>query len=158
VPQLPDDETAIEGLTVRQLVAKHASDARCAHCHVRIDPLGFPLEGFDAIGRHRQQDLAGRAIDTHTRLADGTEFDGLAGLRGYLLERRRDDVVRQFCRKLLGYALGRGVQLSDEPLLTEMRQRLEQNEFRFSVAVEAIVRSRQFREIRGRDAQFAEAP
>jgi hypothetical protein len=66
--------------------------------------------------------------------------------------------VRQFCRKLLGYALGRGVPLSDEPLLTEMRQRLAQNEFRFSVAVETIVRSRQFREIRGRDAQFAEAP
>ncbi len=70
---------------------------------------------------------------------------------------RRDAVVRQFCRKLLGYALGRSVQLSDEPLLTEMRQRLAKNEYRFSVAVDAIVRSRQFREIRGKDAHFAEA-
>jgi hypothetical protein len=62
---------------------------------------------------------------------------------------RRDDFVRQFCRKLLGYALGREVQLSDEPLLDEMQQKLAENDYRFSVAVEAIVTSPQFRQIRG---------
>jgi len=60
VPRLPEDETATEGLTVRQLVEKHSSDPRCAGCHVRIDPYGFALESFDAIGRLRQRDLADR--------------------------------------------------------------------------------------------------
>ncbi len=78
------------------------------------------------------------------------------GLRQYLLTTRRAAVVGQFCRKLLGYALGRGVQLSDGPLLDEMRQQLEKDGYRFSVAVETIVRSKQFREIRGADASLEE--
>jgi hypothetical protein len=158
VPRLPDDETATEGLTVRELVQRHASDERCASCHVRIDPLGFALESYDAIGRRREKDLAGRPLDTHAKLQDGTQFDGLDGLRSYLLSQRRDDFVRQFCRKLLGYALGRGIQLSDEPLLAEMQAHLKQHDYRFSAAVEKIVRSPQFREIRGRDAPPEESP
>ena len=157
VPQLPEDETAIKDLTVRQLVEKHASDERCSKCHVRVDPMGFALERFDPIGRRRDKDLANRAIDSRATLADGTTFDGMPGLRDHLLNVRGDAVLRQFCRKLLGYALGRGVQLSDEPLLKEMQEQLAKNEYRFSTAVETIVRSRQFREIRGKDSQFAEA-
>ena len=87
------------------------------------------------------------------RLRDGTEFDGLDGLRHYLLTTRRDAFIRQFCRKLLGYALGRGTQLSDDPLLEEMEQQLEEQ--RLSLlggASRRSSRSRQFREIRGRDA------
>jgi hypothetical protein len=158
VPRLPEDEVATDGLTVRELVARHTSDARCASCHQKIDPFGFALEGFDAIGRRRDKDLAGRAIDVKTKTPDGKEIDGLPGLRDYLLNARRDAVVRQFCKKLLGYALGRGVQLSDEPLLQEMQQRLKANDYRFTVAVEAVILSRQFREIRGKDTQLAESP
>ena len=155
VPQLPPDETATDGLTVRQLVAKHTSEPQCASCHQRIDPFGYALEGFDAIGRRRGKDLGGRPIDTKTRLPDGTQIEGLTGLRDYLLKRRRDAVLSQFCRKLLGYALGREVQLSDQPLLAEMQQRLARNDYRFSVAIEMIVQSRQFLHIRGRTAQLA---
>jgi hypothetical protein len=150
VPRLPEDE-ADSKLSVRQLVEKHSSDPRCAVCHSRIDAFGFALEGFDTIGARRDKDLGNRKIDTRARLKDGTTFEGLDGLRDYLLGKRRVDFLRQFCRKLLGYALGRGVQLSDEPLLDEMRQNLEKNDYRFSAAVETIVRSRQFREIRGKD-------
>ncbi len=149
VPRLPEDETATESLTVRQLTEKHTSDARCSACHQKIDPFGFALEGFDAIGRRRDKDLAARPIDAHTKLPDGTEINGLPGLRDYLLKNRRDAVLRQFCRKLLGYSLGRGIQLSDEPLLTQMQQQLAKNDYRFSVVVETIIGSRQFREIRG---------
>jgi hypothetical protein len=145
-------------LTVRQLVARHTSEPLCASCHQRIDPLGFALEGFDAIGRRRDRDLAGRPVDTRTTLPDGTEVSGLAGLRDYLFEKRREAILGQFCRKLLGYALGREVQLSDEPLLTDMLQRLERNDYRFSLAVDSIVQSPQFREIRGRETQLAKAP
>ena len=89
------------------------------------------------------------AADTATTLPEGQTIDGIDGLRNYLLTERRDDVVRQFCRKLLGYALGREVQLSDKPLLDTMMSDLEKNDYRFSVAVEAIVLSDQFRKIRG---------
>jgi hypothetical protein len=137
---------------VRQLVEKHSSDPKCAGCHVRIDPYGFALEGFDAIGRRREKDLGERPIETHARVLDGTPLDGLDGLRQYLVTQRRDAVLRQFCRKLLGYALGRGVQLSDGPLLQELSSTLRAHDYRFSSAVETIVRSRQFREIRGKEA------
>ncbi len=158
VPQLPEDETATEGKTVRELVELHSIDEKCINCHQRIDPFGFALEGFDAIGRRRDKDLGNRPIDTKTKLPDGTTIDGLAGLRDYLLKTRRDAVLRQFCRKLLGYSLGRGIQLSDEPLLQEMQQQLQKHDYRFSAAIETIIGSRQFREIRGIDAQFAESP
>jgi hypothetical protein len=157
VPRLPEDETATEGLTVRQLVEKHTSDARCSSCHARIDPLGFALEGFDAIGGRRDRDLSGRPVETQARLLDGSRFEGIDGLRRYLLTAGREAIVRQFCRKLLGYALGRGVQLSDMPLLADIERNLQQNDYRFSAAIETIVRSRQFREIRGRDVESEES-
>ena len=152
VPQLPADETDTNGLTVRQLVARHTRDPQCASCHQRIDPFGFALEGYDAIGRSRDRDMAGRSIDTRTQLPDGTQISGLAGLRDYLLEKRGEAVLGQFCRKLLGYALGREIQLSDQPLLAEIGEQLAGNGYRFSEAVERIVLSRQFREVRGREA------
>jgi hypothetical protein len=156
VPPLPDDEAATEGLTMRQLVEKHVSDPKCAVCHRRIDPYGFSLEAFDAIGGHREKDLGDRPIDTRVATMDGTEFDGLEGLRNYLLTKRRDAFLRQFCRKLLGYALGRSVQLSDEPLLTEMQTGLAANDYKVDAAIESIVRSSQFREIRGMETAFDE--
>jgi hypothetical protein len=151
VPQLPDDEAATDTLTVRQLVERHVADAKCAVCHRRIDPLGFALENFDAIGRFRHKDLAGRPIDTHSKAMDGAEFEGLDGLRHYLLTTGRDAFVRQFCRKLLGYALGRGVQLSDEPLLDTMQAELAKNDYKVTAAILTIIHSRQFREIRDRN-------
>jgi hypothetical protein len=150
VPRLPEDEAA-ENLTVRQLVEKHSSDERCATCHKRIDGFGFALEGYDAIGRARTRDLADRPIETHATLLDGTMVEDADGLRSYLLTKKREAVLRQFCRKLLGYALGRSVLLSDKPLVTEMQHQLTEHDFRFSAAVETIVRSRQFLDIRGKD-------
>ena len=149
VPILP--ETAPQGLTERQLIEKHSSDPACARCHQRVDPFGFALEGFDAIGRTRSKDAAGLDIDTRTVLPGGVAVDGLNGLRDYLLTRRQDDFLRQFSRKLLGYALGRAVQLSDKPLLDAMVARLKAGEGRVSGALELIVLSSQFREVRGRD-------
>ena len=80
---------------------------------------------------------------------DGRTIDGIAGLRDYLLNDRREDFLRQFCRKLLGYSLGRELQLSDRPLIDRMMSDLAENDYRFHVAVEAIVLSSQFRNIRG---------
>ncbi len=90
-------------------------------CHAKLDPFGFALEGFDAIGRKRDKDLGDRPIDTAADLPDGTHVDGLAGLRSYLVTQRKDQFLRYFCRKLLGYSLGRGVQLSDQLLVEDAR-------------------------------------
>ena len=151
VPQLP--ESVPDNLTERQLIERHSSDAACRKCHARIDPYGFALEHFDAIGRFRQHDANGHIIDTETTLPDGTRINGVDGLRDYLLNVRRETFIRHFCRKLLGYALGRAVQLSDEPLLDKIMGDLVANDYRLSTAVEAIVLSDQFRRIRGRDAE-----
>ena len=144
-------ETVTEGLTERQMIARHSSDPACAKCHLRIDPFGYALEGFDAIGRLRTQDAAGLPIDTKTVLFDGTPIAGLDEFKHYLGTTRRDAFVRQFTKKLLGYSLGRAVLLSDDPLLTDIQQQLDQSDHRVGVALEAIVRSPQFREIRGRE-------
>ena len=156
VPQLPDDEAATDSLTVRQLVEQHAANPKCAVCHQRIDPLGFSLEGFDAIGRSREKDLGDRPIDTRARAMDGARFEGLEGLTDYLLNVRRDAFLKQFCRKLLGFALGRSTELSDETLLADMRSALGSNGYRVGPAIEVIVRSRQFREIRGRESAYTD--
>ena len=152
VPELPEDERHTQGLTVRQMVERHRSLPGCATCHDRIDPLGLALEGFDPIGRRRTRDLAGRPVDSGVELQPGIEFRDLAGLRTYLLEQRREEFLRNFCRKLLGYALGRSVEVSDERLLDEVLQALQTADFRFSAAVATIVQSPQFLNQRGRDA------
>ena len=146
VPDLP--EIVPEGLTARQLIEKHSSEPGCAKCHKLIDPYGFALEQYDTIGRLRP-----KTVDTKTRLDDGAAIEGIKGLRQYLAGERLDDVLEQFCRKLLGYALGREVALSDLLLLEEMQRRLKASDYRFNVAVEAIVTSPQFRNIRGRQAK-----
>lgn len=146
VPVLPDEPQ--EGFSERQLIERHSSDPSCAGCHKRIDPYGFALEGFDAIGRSR-------TADTKTVLYDGTAVDGVAELRNYLVAHRRQDFLRQFSRKLLGYALGRSVQLSDQPLIDELAALPES---RAGDLVVHIVRSPQFREIRGTESEGDRRP
>ena len=149
VPELPAGEGGADKLTVRQLVEQHAKAPSCAVCHVRIDPFGFALEGFDAIGRRRAKDLGGLPVDVRATLKDGTTFEGIDGLRGYLLTKKRDVVERLFCRRLLGYALGRAVDLSDTSLIDKMMAEMRKNEGRVTAAVLAIVASPQFRMVRG---------
>ncbi len=151
VPALPEEVPA--NLTERQLIEQHSTDPACAKCHKRIDGFGFTLEQFDGIGRLRNQDAKGHPIDDASVLPDGTAVTGISGLRNYLLNERRDDFLRAFNRRLLGYALGRSVQLSDEPLLDQMTTQLKQDDYRITTAIQAIVLSPQFRMIRGAEQQ-----
>ena len=143
VPVLP--EAIPENLTARQLIEKHSSSKECAKCHERIDPYGFALEQFDAIGRKRES-----SMDTSTVLYDGTKIDGIKGLQHYIVSQRLDDFLEQFCRKILGYSLGREVQLSDIPLIEQMKNNLKKSDYRFHELVQQVVSSDQFRKIRGR--------
>ena len=122
------------------MIERHSRDANFSGCHRRIDPFGFALEGFDAIGRARE-------AETKTVLPDSTHVNGLDDLRRYLLSTRRDDFLHQFSRKLLGYALGRRVQLSDKPLIDAMVK----SDHRLGTLIELIVQSPQFTQVRGRD-------
>jgi hypothetical protein len=153
VPPLAEAPPA--GLSERELTAMHSKDAACAGCHARFDPYGFALEEFDAIGRRRKLDVTGKPLDATATLPDGTAVAGHAELCDYLATVRGDEFVRQFCKKLLGYALGRETQLSDAPLLDAILAKLKAGEGRVSMAVEAIVTSPQFRDIRGGDAPDA---
>ena len=140
---IPADDVLADGLTVRQRLAAHRRDASCRNCHARIDPLGFALEHFDAIGRRRSQYRDGQAIDATGSLHDGTRIDGLEGLKAYL----RENVhlfERTLCRKLIGYALGRPESIADVALAERMVERL-QHDGRFSGLVAEIVTSPQFR-------------
>jgi hypothetical protein len=149
VPRLPEEEGQANGLTMRQQVENHTRVAACAVCHQRIDPFGFALEKYDPIGRRREKELGGAMIDSRTKLKDGSEFDDIDGLRAYLLTQKRDVIVRLFCRRLLGYALGRAVTPSDGSLIDGMVAELNKNDGQVAAAVLAIVRSPQFRMIRG---------
>jgi hypothetical protein len=151
VPELPPNEKQA-AKTIRELIVAHTENPKCAMCHLHFDGLGMALEGFDPIGRARTRDLADRTIDNRATLPDGKTAQGIAGLIEYIERARRDDFVRTLCRKFLGYALGRSVILSDEPLLKEMKRSLEQNEYRFSAMFETVVRSSQFRNRRGNES------
>ncbi|HEX8915228.1 MAG TPA: DUF1592 domain-containing protein, partial [Humisphaera sp.] len=150
VPQLPDADD-VAGLTMREMTRRHSAQPACAVCHVRIDPFGFALERYDAIGRLRDTEPDGRPVDTRARLRDGTAVDGVDGVREYLLKQKREVFTRVFARRLLGYALGRSTMLSDGPLVDEMVAAMGRPDGTITDAVLTIVRSQQFRTIRGRD-------
>ena len=139
--------------TIRELLAAHVADAQCAMCHLHFDSLGLAMEGFDPIGRVRTADRAGRPINNEVELPNGKTATGISGLIEYIMQHRREDFLRTLCRRFLGYALGRSVNLSDQPLLMAMEEALQENEFRFSVMFELVVRSPQFRKQRGRGFQ-----
>jgi hypothetical protein len=101
-------------LTMREQMEQHRSNATCAACHSRMDPLGFALENFDGIGKWRAKD-ADRVIDASGKLPDGTHFDGVAGLKHALLTSRREDFIATVAERLLTYALGRGLESYDRP-------------------------------------------
>ncbi|MFO1046080.1 MAG: DUF1592 domain-containing protein [Planctomycetaceae bacterium] len=151
VVALPAKETDTNGKTIRELLALHVEAEKCARCHVRFDAVGLSMEGFDPIGRRRTTDLANRPIDNLVKLPDGTQAHGIPEFARHLMKERRDDFLRTICRKLLGYSLGRSLQLSDDVLLEEMRGALDKNGDRFVPLIETIVRSPQFRNQRCRD-------
>ena len=106
-------------LRCEQTLEAHKRNATCANCHARIDPLGFPLEHYDSTGRWRDKYADGKPIDDSGSLTDKTEIAGVDGLLDYL-QTKDDQVRRTLATKLVGYALGRTVQPSDQPLIERM--------------------------------------
>ena len=149
VPELPKDEAALGELTLPQLLARHRDHTACAGCHQRFDSIGLVFEGYGPIGERRQRDLAGHPVDATAIFPDGTQGIGLEGLRHYLITARRDDFIANLSRKLLSYALGRSLLLSDKQILEQIRDKLVANDHRMQSLVEVIVTSPQFLQKRG---------
>ena len=143
VPELPHDEAKLD-MPLREVLAKHRENPVCAGCHARFDVFGLAFEGYGPVGEARKLDLAGHPVDTKANFPGGGEGSGFAGVQAYIRERRQKDFTDNLSRKLLAYALGRSLQLSDEPAIERMQTRLTANGYRFTPLVETIVTSPQF--------------
>jgi hypothetical protein len=156
-PDVPALETAdAEGgapLTMREAMIRHRANPACASCHEKMDPIGFALEHFDAVGRWRDDD-DGKPIEAASELPDGRVIDGLEGVKALLLD-RPELFVSAFTEKLMMYALGRNVQYYDAPAIRAIVRSASARNYEFSALVEGIVESVPFRM---RTAQGAPEP
>jgi hypothetical protein len=148
VPPLEDTRRQLTG-SLRQRMTQHMIDPACANCHARMDPLGFGLENFDAIGAYRTKD-DGFPIDPSGTLPDGRSFKGPADLK-QILKGKKELFCRNLSEKLLTYALGRGLEYYDRPTIERVNAALAKNGYRFSTLVMEIVKSDPFRLRRGRE-------
>ncbi len=150
VPELPADEAKMD-LPLREMLERHRAEPSCAACHARFDSFGLAFEGFDPTGKSRSHDLAGRAVDARATFPGGVEGEGLEGIRQYIRAHRQDRFVRGFIGKLLAYALGRSLALSDDLLIEQISGKLNAEGCCFETILESIVTSRQFTHKRGRE-------
>jgi hypothetical protein len=142
IPQLKEAKDDGKMLTMRQRVAQHRANPACASCHNLMDPVGFALENYDAIGRWRTKD-AGAPVDASGKLPDGTEFIGASQLQQALL-RRPELFVSTLTEKLLTYALGRGLEAYDMPSVRKIVREAAAGEYRFSSLILGIAGSTPF--------------
>ena len=143
VPELPSDETKLDA-PLRDKLVQHRSNPACAACHARFDSFGLTMESYGPVGEVRSKDLAGHPVDTRATFPGGSEGTGLSGLRAYIRANREKDFLDNISRKLLVYALGRSLLLSDEPLVQRMNARLVGNGYHIGALIDAIVTSPQF--------------
>ena len=145
VPTLKEDDSR-KVLTMRERMEEHRVAPQCAVCHKIMDPIGFALENFDGLGKWRDayNEASEGAIDSSGVLPDGTPFNGPAGLREILLTKKRDVYVENFTERLLTYALGRGVEEYDRPIIRRIKRQSAQDDYRWSSIILNIVKSLPF--------------
>ncbi|HEX7235895.1 MAG TPA: DUF1588 domain-containing protein, partial [Gammaproteobacteria bacterium] len=140
VPSLAtEDKTDGAPLTLREAMIRHRADPVCAGCHAKMDPIGFALEHFDAVGRWRDDD-GGLTIESRSELPDGRVIDGPKGVQEFLTS-RPELFVSALTEKLMMYALGRNVQYYDAPAVRAVVHAAAERNYEFSAIVEGIVAS-----------------
>ena len=158
-PNIPPLKEAASGgngpQTLRQLMEAHRANPACAGCHKMMDPIGFAMENFDGIGTWRTKD-GGQKVDASSQLTDGTKIDGVVDLRNALL-RYSPQFARVMTEKLLTYALGRGVEYQDMPIVRAIVRDAAHKGYRFSALIEGIVKSEPFQMNRKRAATLSAA-
>lgn len=140
--ELEPNAGRVKGRTLRAELEQHRSNPSCAGCHNKIDPIGFGLESFDAVGRFRTKEN-GQPIDSSGSIG-GKSFNGPAELKDYLLSERKDEFVRNVTEKSLAFALGRVLQFYDEGPVREILATLEKQGFGAGRLIEEIVLSYPF--------------
>jgi hypothetical protein len=141
--ELPADDQSAAGLSFREQLELHRQKPSCAGCHEKIDPLGFGLENFDAIGRWRDTDANGKPVDSLAVLPGDISFSSPAELKALLLS--ADELfLRNLVRKMLGYSLGRPLEYYDEPVISELVDELRANQLQIRPLIHAIIRSAPF--------------
>ncbi len=138
VPALNDAKNG-KAMTVREQMEAHRANPVCASCHTKMDPLGFSLENYDAIGAWRKG-YAGQLVDASAVLPDGTQFDGPKGLQGILMA-RKDQFVEAFTERLMTYGLGRGLEAYDMPAVREVRYAAARDGYKINTIILGIVQS-----------------
>ena len=144
VPSLKDKSAEGKVLSMRERMVQHRANPVCASCHAVMDPLGFSLENFDAVGRWRTHSESGAPVDVSATLPDGTKFEGVDGLREVLLG-QSETVASTVTEKLLTYALGRNLEYYDAPAVRAITREAAPHDYRFSTIVLGIVKSTPFR-------------
>lgn len=142
VPLLEDEGRQLSG-TLRQRMEQHRTNPSCASCHQLMDPIGFALENYDAVGRYRDKD-DGEPIDASGKLPSGEQFSGFAGLLEILVQQKREQFLRCMAEKMLIYAVGRGLEYYDQCAVDEIVNGLEQDDYRFSRLVLEVVKTDPF--------------
>jgi hypothetical protein len=142
VPTLEESNKAgkVEAKTLREQVEMHRSQATCAGCHRVIDPPGFALEHFNSVGQWRETDEKGRSIDSAGVLADGTKVDGPIAMREAILK-RPEAFATVIATRLMTYALGRGLEPSDMPIVRKIVKKAALDDYRFATIISGIVES-----------------
>ncbi|MEM1353760.1 MAG: DUF1592 domain-containing protein [Planctomycetota bacterium] len=152
-PDVPPLEEATESIgaeaSLREQLAAHVADPNCAVCHKRLDPIGLAMENFTATGAWRELE-GGKPIDATGTLPNGDSFDGPTQLKQVLLK-SQDQFVENLSRKMLTYAIGRGIEPFDRPTIKDLTEQVHTNQYRLSALIEAIVLSDSFRKCRGRE-------
>jgi hypothetical protein len=147
VPALPSHASDAAGNTkvpsMREQMVQHRSDPHCQGCHKLMDPIGFALEPFDAIGHWRTEDN-GNPIDSHSEMYDGTRVDGPDGVRTFLLK-HQDQYLRNVTQNLMTYALGRGVEYGDMPAVRSVMHTAAADNYRLRSLITAVALSDNFR-------------
>ncbi|HVX14660.1 MAG TPA: DUF1592 domain-containing protein [Pirellulales bacterium] len=145
---LKDDGKVDASVSLRQRMEQHRANPLCASCHAPMDPLGFGLENFDAIGAWRDREGA-IAVDASGTLPDGASFKGPRELKA-VLKQRKDDFVRCLAAKMLTYALGRGLEPYDQCAVDDIAVGLAKHDYKFSALIHGIVASDPFQKRRGK--------
>ena len=147
VPELEEEGDVVSGSTLRERLEQHRENPECANCHAKMDPIGFSLENYNAIGGFRWKD-GELDIDTTAELPDGTTLHGVTDLK-QILKDRKQQFARCLTEKMLTYALGRGLEYYDRPTVERIVARLESEGYRSSVLISEIAKSDPFRLRRG---------
>lgn len=143
VPELDPETPGFENLTLKEQLFLHRNKVSCMDCHQKIDPYGVVFENYDAVGRFRLT-AKEKPIDAKSKLPDGTEIDGIQGIKDYILELKKDNFTKSLVENLFAYALGRDVGFADEQEINNIVEEVIDDDYRFRTVIEQIILSPSF--------------